>query len=160
MLEGTMRGTTQGSKKIVLREKELTIDAWFQTTAMIDVIFILLIFFIAVSQIKSSSLLINLPRVTPHAKQAANGAVREKNLLLIEVTGSNRIYVDGRQVDPGPPLFQRLALAKARKGDRLRVKLRGDKDAKNGVVMEVVNALARTGLVKVEFLVSKRIEKP
>jgi len=133
----------------VKRDEDLPIE--FNNTSMTDVIFILLIFFISLSQVRTSSLPIKLPSVSA---QASSGFEQGKP-LVVEVASDDRITLDGAPVS----VEELAARVKARKAmttegeEEPRVRIRGDRSAKNGTMMQVVAALAEAGLSKIEFAV-------
>lgn len=60
---------------------------------LIDMVFILLIFFlVTTSFIREAGVDINRPT-------AATAVVKEKTSILIAITGDNRIFMDGREID-------------------------------------------------------------
>jgi biopolymer transport protein ExbD len=63
-------------------------------TPMLDVVFIMLIFFIVTASfVKESGIDVNRP-------DAATAVSQEKANILIAITDKNEIWIDGRQVDP------------------------------------------------------------
>ena len=63
-------------------------------TPMLDVVFIMLIFFIVTASfVKEAGIDVNRP-------DAATAVSQEKANILIAITEKNEIWIDGRQVDP------------------------------------------------------------
>jgi biopolymer transport protein ExbD len=132
----------------VKRDDEPGIE--FNNTSMTDVIFILLIFFISLSQVRTSSLSLKLPSVSSRAAQAQDEPAKP---LVVEVTNAGAIYVDGERVD-AKGLTARVAARRcAAPGEEPRVRIRGDTAANYGTTMQVVAALAEAGITRVEFAV-------
>ncbi|MBU0571310.1 MAG: biopolymer transporter ExbD [Candidatus Omnitrophica bacterium] len=94
---------------------------------LIDVIFLLLIFFMLTSSfIFQPGIRVNLPK-------AVTSEVLHRELLVIVVTAGNEVYVNERPVD-NEELFSRISLA-ARENQPLLIK--ADKKANLGKVIEI-----------------------
>ena len=94
---------------------------------LIDVIFLLLIFFMLTSSfIFQPGIRVNLPK-------AVTSEVLHRELLVVVVTGDNEVYVNERPVD-NEELFSRISLA-ARENQPLLIK--ADKKANLGKVIEI-----------------------
>jgi biopolymer transport protein ExbD len=73
-----------------LRKQQATIDL----TPMLDVVFIMLIFFIVTASfVKESGIEVNRPDAPTAVKQ-------EKANILVAISANNEIYIDRRRVDP------------------------------------------------------------
>jgi biopolymer transport protein ExbD len=120
-------------------------------TSMIDVIFILLAFFVCVTELKKGHLDVDVPQV-PTAAPAKEEA---PDPVIVDVTAENEIYVDSELAEDGPTLDRLLAKLVAERGDpdEVVVHLAGDRDAKNGTMMVVVSHLSRAGIKRIEFAV-------
>ena len=141
-----MAEATEGRIRLK-RASEIGIE--FNNTSMTDVIFILLIFFISLSQLRTSALQVKLPTV---ATSRAEAALEQAKRLVIEVSSQDRVFLDGTPVEP-EEIAARLAAFAGEWGEEPRVRIRGDADARNGTIMRVVAALADAGLTKIEFAV-------
>lgn len=117
-------------------------------TSMIDIIFILLAFFVCVTELKKGTLEVDVPDVPSMETQAEQPA----DPLVVEVTSENRIYVGGEEVDE-KSIDAVLAAAVKDRGGELAVHLSGDREAKNGTMMRVVSHLSRAGITRIEFAV-------
>ena len=94
---------------------------------LIDVIFLLLIFFMLTSSfVFQPGIKVNLPK-------AVTSEVLHRELLVIVVTGDNKVFVNERPVN-GEELFSRISLA-ARENQPLLIK--ADKEANLGKVIEI-----------------------
>lgn len=131
-------------------------EVFFPVTSMVDVIFILLLFFVAITEVRGARVEIDLPEVSAASDSSAQGPAP---VLLIEVDAESRIYVDGDPVEPGPALRGRIQRAAAAHPDG-RVRVKGDAEARNSEMMEVLSELAAAGLGNVEFVVVRRVEAP
>lgn len=120
-------------------------------TSMIDIIFILLAFFVCVTELKKSHLDVDVPQVPT----AAPSKQEAPDPLVVDVTADNRIFVDSVEAEDGATLDRMLARAVQEKGspDDVVVHLAGDRDAKNGTMMVIVSHLSRAGIKRIEFAV-------
>lgn len=136
-----------------MRRRELReplCDGELQTTAMIDVIFILLIFFVSVSRLKESRLELQLPDVEARAHESLRG-----DPLVIEIGADGRILFEGASLGSTAELAQALARASdgsLAAGER-PVQVRGDRDARHGDIAAVLQALQKSGFYKLDIAV-------
>lgn len=144
--------SAQGERNIRLEPPGADEEPAMLMTSMIDVIFIVLAFFVCVSEVKKGQLQVELPEVAEAAESEPADA-GELEPIVVEVTGDDRIYVAGEQVKSEDDLAIRLAQAVERVGKDAPVHLSGDKDAKNGTMMRVVSQLSKAGLTRIEFAV-------
>ena len=108
---------------------------------LIDVIFLLLIFFMLTSSfIFQPGIRVNLPK-------AVTSEVLYKELLVVMITDRNEIFIDERPVDRGE-LISRLSMA-AREGSSLLIK--SDKEADLGTVIEVWDLCRQSDLRQVNI---------
>ncbi len=123
-------------------------DGELQTTAMIDVIFILLIFFVSVSRLKESRLDLRLPDVSARASEP----VSPEAVLLLEIGADGSVVLDGSLLSSPQALARALA---AYRGDPLTstVQLRGDRDARHGDIAAALATLQQSGFHNVRFAV-------
>jgi biopolymer transport protein TolR len=121
-------------------------------TSMIDVIFILLAFFICVTELKKAKLDVNVPEVP--AAEMSQPTVEEEP-LVVEVTGEDRIYVNGVEAADDDGLAALLEAAARDAGGDPPVHLSGDKDARHGTITRVVSQLSRAGLRRIELVVEQ-----
>jgi biopolymer transport protein ExbD len=119
-------------------------------TSMIDVIFILLAFFVCVSEVKKGKLGVDVPDVPAADRQEAADT---KEPIVVSVTGKDEVYIGDTLARTDEDLERLLGMAVARLGADAPVHLSGDRDAKNGTMMRVVSQLSRAGLKKIEFAV-------
>ncbi|MDP8298444.1 MAG: biopolymer transporter ExbD [Candidatus Tantalella remota] len=94
---------------------------------LIDIIFLLLIFFMLTSSF------IFQPGIRVKLPKAVTSEVLHKELLVVVVTDDNKVYVNERPVDT-EELFSRISLA-AREGQPLLIK--ADKASDLGKVIEI-----------------------
>ena len=119
-------------------------------TSMIDVIFIVLAFFICVTEIKKGSLDVDVPQV-PQASQSEPAEALEP--LVVEVTAGDEVYIDGQHAADDEALRTLITEVVARGGTEVPVHVAGDRAASNGAMMRVVSHLSAAGLQKIVFAV-------
>jgi len=115
-------------------EEEGTIDI----TPMLDVVFIMLIFFIVTATfIKEAGIDVDKPA-------AATAVVQEKASILIAIDATNNIWINRRQVDIRSvrSIIERLH-AENPKGT---VVIQADRESKNDALVQVMDASRRAGV--------------
>lgn len=115
-------------------EQEGSVDI----TPMLDVVFIMLIFFIVTATfIKESGIEVNKP-------SAATASVKDKANILIAIDDKNRIWLNRRQIDIRAvrPNIERLH-AENPKGT---VVIQADKESKNDTLVQVMDASRLAGV--------------
>jgi biopolymer transport protein ExbD len=122
------------------REEE---EAQIDITPMLDVVFIMLIFFIVTASfVKESGIDVNRP-------DAATATVKERGNILIAITDSNQIWIDRRQVDARSVRanIERLHA----ENPQGAVVIQADKNSKNGLLVQVMDASRRAGVFNVSI---------
>lgn len=123
----------------------------FQIAPMVDVVFVLLLFFMAVagSQTKSKELTSRLPA---EAKDAQSGRVQP---YIIEISAQGLVSSGGESFDPTGQdlsgLTERLKKNIAKFGDRDPVIIRPDPLATHQRVIDVLSAAAAAGVKNLTF---------
>jgi biopolymer transport protein ExbD len=115
-------------------EDESTIDI----TPMLDVVFIMLIFFIVTATfIKEAGIDVDKPA-------AATAVIQEKASILIAIDATNNIWINRRQVDIRSvrSIIERLH-AENPKGT---VVIQADRESKNDALVQVMDASRRAGV--------------
>lgn len=120
-------------------------------TSMIDVIFILLAFFVCVTELKKGTLEVDVPEVPAAEAPQPEDAPREP--IVVEVSADGRVYVAGDEARTTEELERLLGALVAEHGPDAPVYLSGDREAKNGTMMRVVSCLSRAGVRRIEFAV-------
>ena len=122
------------------REEE---EAQIDITPMLDVVFIMLIFFIVTASfVKESGIDVNRP-------DAATATVKERGNILVAITDTNQIWIDRRQVDPRSVRanIERLHA----ENPQGAVVIQADKNSKNGLLVEVMDAARQAGVFNVSI---------
>jgi biopolymer transport protein ExbD len=112
-------------------------------TPMLDVVFIMLIFFIVTASfVKESGIDVNRP-------DAATAVKKERGNILVAISSSGQIWIDKRQVDPRAlrANIERLH-AENPQGS---VVIQADKDSKNGLLVQVMDAARLAGVYNVSI---------
>jgi biopolymer transport protein ExbD len=112
-------------------------------TPMLDVVFIMLIFFIVTASfVKESGVEINRPGAATAVKKARGN-------ILVAITPSGQIWIDKRQVDIRAVRanIERLH-AENPQGS---VVIQADKDSKNGLLVEVMDAAKLAGVENISI---------
>ena len=112
-------------------------------TPMLDVVFIMLIFFIVTASfVKEAGIDITRP-------PAATAERKERGNIMVAITANDQIWVDRRQVDPRAlrANIERLH-AENPQGS---VVIQADKESKNGLLVQVMDAARLSGVSSVSL---------
>ena len=112
-------------------------------TPMLDVVFILLIFFIVTASfVKESGIDINRPA-------AATAVRKERGNILVAITSTGQIWIDRRQVDVRAVRanIERLHA----ENPQGAVVIQADRDSKNGLLVEVMDAARLAGVENISI---------
>jgi biopolymer transport protein ExbD len=121
-------------------------------TPLIDVVFLLLIFFLVASQLADSER--ELPVELPSAASATPMIERSRE-LVIDVDRQGEMFFEGVAIDV-PQLDQILGRATSGDGERQTVVVRADRDAVVQSVVVVLDACNRAGA---DYLLATRDEE-
>ncbi|MBW2233304.1 MAG: biopolymer transporter ExbD [Deltaproteobacteria bacterium] len=124
------------------RAKEVD-EAELNLTPMLDVVFIMLIFFIVTASfVKESGIDVNRP-------DAATAVVKERGNILVAITDTNQIWIDRRQVDVRAVRanIERLHA----ENPQGAVVIQADKNSKNGLLVQVMDAARLAGVFQVSI---------
>ena len=112
-------------------------------TPMLDVVFIMLIFFIVTASfVKEAGIDVSRPPAAESEKKARGN-------ILVQITATDQIWVDGRQVDPRAlrPNIERLH-AENPQGS---VIVQADQESENGLLVQVMDAARLAGVENVSL---------
>jgi len=112
-------------------------------TPMLDVVFIMLIFFIVTASfVKEAGIDVNRP-------DAATAEKKTKGNILVAITENGQIWIDKRQVDPRAlrANIERLH-AENPQGS---VVIQADKNSKNGLLVQVMDSARLAGVYNVSI---------
>ena len=125
----------------------------FNMTPMIDVVFLLIIFFLVSSHLARQENRLELP-----LPSAASGQPPEQDpapRLTINVLKEGRLLIAGSQIAPGQ-LAPRLASELARQSRELQVRIRSDRGVSYRFVEPILLACAQSGIWNVSFAVTPK----
>ena len=118
-------------------------DQEVDLTPMLDVVFIMLIFFIVTASfVKESGMDINRP-------EAATAVKKERGNILVAITPSGQIWIDRRQVDVRSVRanIERLHA----ENPQGAVVIQADRDSKNGLLVAVMDAAKLAGVENISI---------
>lgn len=113
-------------------------DSDFDMTPMLDVVFIMLIFFIVTSSfVKESGIDINRP-------DASTATFKEQGNILIAISAENDIWIDKRKIDVRAVRanIERLHM----ENPQGAVVVQADKSSRNGVLVQVLDQIKLAGV--------------
>lgn len=116
-------------------------EAQIDMTSMLDIVFIMLIFFIVTSSfVKESGIEVNRP-------QASNSVSQKEAGIFIAITANNEIYIDKRVVDK-ERVQANLELLLTEQSNT-SVVIQADEFAFNGTVISVMDAAKGAGIINI-----------
>ncbi len=136
-------------------------DPEFQIAPMIDILLVLLIFFMSIAT--DQVLQVNKDVVLPVAQDGQDVEKIKRSELIVNITWSDigqsgAIIVDEKVIEPAA-LTSRIQTSA--KNDEFRVVIRADKNARYAYTKEVMRAVGAGGVGKITFsVVDKDVEKP
>ena len=113
-------------------------EANVDITPMLDVVFIMLIFFIVTATfIKESGIDVDKP-------EAATAVVQENASILVTINANDKIFIDRRQIDIRSvrSIIERLHA----ENPEASVVIQADEDSKNDTLVQVMDASRRAGV--------------
>lgn len=122
----------------------------FNMTPMIDIVFLLIIFFILSSHFARQETQLEL--ALPEAASGQEAAVDETRRLIVNVMPDGQLQLAGTAVDAAQ-LQQRIAYESQQSGGDLEVRIRSDRQAPYRQIEPILVACARAGVWKVTFAV-------
>lgn len=114
-------------------------------TPMVDVAFLLLIFFMSTSQFDPPQ---KVPIVLPDSH--SNLKVPESDVLVLAISKDNQLFWNvgkGGQEETDLPSLENLVLEQRRRNPRLRVAIKADKDAEYGTMEDVMAIMQKTNTI-------------
>jgi len=121
----------------------------FQVASMIDIVFLLLIFFIVASQMKEmeAEKEVTLPIADASATKVADGMQE----ILINVLPNNKVKVGGAVIETAKLATELRRLADEDENAVKKILIRGDQKALYGRIMRIMAACAQANLWNVSF---------
>ena len=127
----------------LMKKREDDVAGEIDLTPMLDVVFILLIFFIV------TSVFVTEAGIDVLKPEASTAEARSKDLILIAVTDDGQIWIDGEQIDPRfirSRFERRLA-----ETPNASVVIQGDRAAQNEQVMTILRAARDANIAAVSI---------
>lgn len=128
-------------------------------TAMVDIVFFLLIFFL-VTSLQALEAVMDMP--TPQASEGGVSTGRsladlenDANSVVVRIEDDDSIWVEDAQVFNDAELTFRLRSART-EGDRRNLLVIGDADASHGAAVRVFDAGAAAGMGGISFIVQEK----
>ncbi len=121
-------------------------------TPMIDVVFLLIIFFLVSSHLAQQENELPLPLPTAISGEESR---QDAHRITLNLLGSGEIMLAGKPVRLSQ-LAERLSQAVSRVGQDVEVRIRADRQVAYQHVAPVLNAAARSGIWNVTFAVLER----
>ena len=122
----------------------------FNMTPMIDVVFLLIIFFLVSSHLARQENLMELP--LPVAESGADDIDQQTPRVTINIKDDGSAWLGGRAVTP-ERLKSQLSQLRSERGDQLEVRIRTSRDAPYASVEPVMLACTESGIWNVTFAV-------
>jgi biopolymer transport protein ExbD len=130
------------------RQRTTQDEAQVDLTSMLDIVFIMLIFFIVTSSfVKESGVEVNRPQATHATEQKQAG-------IFVAITASNDIFIDQRQVD-----IERVQASLEHlisENPTRSLVIQADKLAFNGTVVQVMDAAKGAGIANIALATESR----
>ncbi|MEP1214799.1 MAG: biopolymer transporter ExbD [Marinobacter sp.] len=129
--------------KLQTEEEESDIDL----TPMLDVVFIMLIFFIVTASfVKEAGIDVNKP-------EATTAVMKERANIVVAIDSRNQIWIDKRQVDPRSVRanIERLHA----ENPQGTVVIQADKDSRNERLVQVMDAARAAGVYNVAIAANR-----
>ena len=125
------------------RREELELNI----TPLIDVVFLLLIFFMVSTTFeRESEIKITLPKVSQEGGETQSQAVH------VAIDANERIYIDERPLEDVRPATIRAAIAASGRAlEDPAVVIKADAGVSHEIVVRVMDAARQSGLVKITF---------
>ena len=131
------------ARKRIREDDEATIDM----TPMLDIVFIMLIFFIVTTSfVKEAGIEVNKPA-------AATASQSKSANIFVAIKDTGEIWLDKRRVDVERVAANIEKLLAEQPTET--VVIQADKDAKHGVVVSVMDAIKEAGIEKISIAAAK-----
>lgn len=134
-----------------MRKREEEVQSG-RLTAMIDIVFQLIIFFVCTTNLQDSA--VNAEIALPSAPNGS--AVKEKDPreINIDISANGKIYIARALLDQGV-LVGILKKTVADQGHDIPIVIRADGGAKHSAVKQVMDACTAAGLYRIQFAALK-----
>jgi len=133
-----------------LNKKRFQQPARFELLPLLDVIFLLLIFFVFVmlKMTMQSSINIELPQLVDSRQQT-------EELLIISINSKNQIFINEKITTEEQMVAQIISLQTEQKEQKLPILIRGDRQSDLGIALSILDKLRLSGFQQVAFATEK-----
>lgn len=132
-------------------------------TAMVDIVFFLLIFFL-VTSMQSLESVINLPTPKASSSTAATAQptdyLNDPKYIVVTIDDDDIVFVEDEEVYGDQNLRAKLREARRQDPERTGLLVIGDPDATHGTLVSVLDAGADAGIKELLFSVAKQPDSP
>ncbi len=147
---------TAADHPLLLMPKRMPHRDLIDMTAMVDIVFFLLIFFL-VTSMQSVEAVINLPAPqapasAPNSVQAIPDLANDPNQVLVTIDSDDAIWVEDQEVLSEQDLRSKLRAAR-QKDDRTTLMIKCAPESTHGTFVSVLDAGADAGMTEIQFSV-------
>lgn len=126
------------------------------TTSMLDVIFILLLFFVAVSKIRDGTIDLKLPSAEGKTVESSG---KKDDEITVAVDKQDQLKLNGRTVGKERELLQALK-QEAAGGSQRRIVFLADRESHSGRLVSALKAVTEAGFQDISFVYQPQEPKP
>jgi biopolymer transport protein ExbD len=134
-----------------MRKREEEVQSG-RLTAMIDIVFQLIIFFVCTTNLQDSA--VNSEIALPEAPNGAAVTKKDPREINIDVDAKGRIFIVRTPLTQGI-LVGVLKKAVAEQGQDVPIVIRADGNTKHSAVKQVMDACTKAGLYRIQFAALK-----
>jgi len=125
-------------------------DSTIDMTPMLDIVFIMLIFFIVTTSfVREAGIDINKPIAKSSQKKEKN------NNIMVAITEEEAIWIDKKQIDIRSLRANIQSLAASAGDKKSNVIIQADKKAKTGVLVDVMDQIKMAGIENISIATKK-----
>jgi biopolymer transport protein ExbD len=121
-----------------------------QATSLVDVLFILLIFFLMVSQVRPSSIQVQLPQVEKNSPSPSSPPEKPPKVTVITLNKEGKLYL-GNTASSLSELKYQLSELWRLEGKTSAITIRSDEEAPSGILVQLLNSLSEIGFTQIDI---------
>lgn len=122
----------------------------FNMTPMIDVVFLLIIFFLVASHFSRQEQMVEVD--LPQAESGTSILEEERTYLTLSVLPAGKLFLGSREMEPGN-LMAVLRAEKDRTGGNFQLRIRADRQTPYRTLQPILQAAAEVGIFNLQFAV-------
>lgn len=152
---------TEHALLLIPSRRELHVDL-IDMTAMVDIVFFLLVFFL-VTSMQSLESVINLP--SPKVSSSTSTTIQptdyfnDPTFIVVTIDEDDVVYVEDEEVYGDQGLRSKLRAARKEDPERIGMLVIGDPDATHGTLVSVLDAGADAGITELLFSVNEQRDR-